>query len=349
MSFKEELELSYLLEKGLDKINLVDVRSPSEYAHDHIPGAVNVPLLDDEERKQVGICYKQQGPKDARLMGVDIVSPKLPQMIRRFLEIKQNNKMTVAYCWRGGMRSNGTAGLVRIAGVQVFTIKGGWKEYRRHVADFMENFPESHRFINFYGPTGCAKTEILRALDRRGLNVLDLEKAAAHKGSSFGTVDEPEYDSVTQKNFESKIWDTFYRKGGRFFLVEGESRKIGKVSIPSAVFERMQCGISVVAETSLDFRIAFTVENYKPDRYIEEIRQSLLRLKRFIGAAKVAELSAMLDRQDYETFTRDLLVEYYDPLYFRSIPERPDHVIRYESIEEGAEKLADIYKNAEAL
>ncbi|MGD9809065.1 MAG: tRNA 2-selenouridine(34) synthase MnmH [Deferribacterales bacterium] len=348
MSLNEELELSYILEKGLDSINLIDVRSPSEFAEDHIPTAVNIPLLDDEERKQVGICYKHEGPKDARMLGVELVSPKLPDFIRQFLTIKQNNKMTVCYCWRGGLRSNSSAGLVRIAGMQIYVIKGGWKSYRIHVADFMDNFPPEYRFINLYGPTGCAKTEILRRLESEGLNVLDLEKHAAHKGSSFGKVDEPDYESVTQKNFESKIWHTFYRKGGRLFLVEGESKKIGKVSIPNPIFDRMQSGISVVADTSLDFRISFTVENYKPDRYIDEIRVSLLRLKPYIGNTKVAELSAMLDRQDYETFTRDLLVEYYDPLYLRSIPQKPDHVIKYDSIEEGAEKLADIYKSSQA-
>ena len=344
----EELELGFLLSKGLDSINLVDVRSPAEYTEDHIPTALNIPLLDNEERRLVGTCYKQQGPKDARMLGVELVSPKLPDFIKQFAEIKKNNKMIVAYCWRGGLRSNSAAGLVRIAGLQVHTIKGGWKEYRRHVSDFMENFPPEYRFANLYGPTGCAKTEILRRLESEGLNVLDLEKAAAHKGSSFGKVDEPENRNVTQKNFESKIWHTFYRTGGRLFLCEGESKKIGKVSIPNPVYDRMNSGISVVAETSLDFRIAFTVENYKPDRYIEEIRESLHRLKRFIGNTKAAELSEMLDRGDYETFTRDLLVEYYDPLYERSIPVKPDYVIKYESITEGSEKLAEIYRAAES-
>lgn len=214
MSLNEELELSYILDKGLHNINLVDVRSPSEYIEDHIPTAINIPLLDDEERKEVGTCYKHKGPKEARVLGVDLVSPKLPQFIREFIKVKQNNKMTVAYCWRGGLRSNSAAGLVRLAGMQVYTIKGGWKEYRRHISEFVNDFPPELKFINLYGPTGCAKTEILRLLDNQGLNILDLEKAAAHKGSSFGRVDEPEYKNVTQKNFESKIWNTFYRRGG---------------------------------------------------------------------------------------------------------------------------------------
>jgi tRNA 2-selenouridine synthase len=345
VSIKEELEIGYILQRGLDGLNIIDVRSPSEYLHDHIPGAVNIPLLDDEERRLVGICYKEQGPKVARLLGVDLVSPKLPQFIREFLEIKQNNRMTIAYCWRGGLRSNSAAGLVRLAGMQVFTIIGGWKSYRTVVSGFLENFPPEYRFLNLYGPTGSAKTEILRMLKKDGLNVLDLEKAAAHKGSSFGEVDEPDFVNVTQKNFESAVWHEFYKGKGSLYLVEGESQKIGRVSVPCAVFERMMSGISVVAETSLDFRIAFTVENYKPDRYIDEIRRSLGRLNKYIGNAKVAELSALLDRKDYETFTRRLLVEYYDPMYFRSIPEKPDYVIRYESISEGAQKLSEIYSS----
>lgn len=225
MSLNEELELSYILDKGLDNINLIDVRSPSEYVHDHIPTSINIPLLDDKERQEVGICYKKNiGPKEARILGVDLVSPKLPEFIREFLNIKQNNKMTVVYCWRGGLRSNSAAGLVRLAGLQVFfVVKGGWKEYRRHVSEFLDNFPPEYRFMNLYGPTGCAKTEILRDLDAKGLNVLDLEKYAAHKGSSFGEVDEPKYKDVSQKNFESKIWNTFYKKngGGVFFSWRG--------------------------------------------------------------------------------------------------------------------------------
>jgi len=348
VSITEELELQSILDRGLGKINLIDVRSPAEYEHDSIPTAVNIPLLDNDERAKVGTCYVQEGPKEAKLLGVDLVSPKLPTFIRDFLKLKENNRMTVAYCWRGGLRSNSSAGLARLAGMQVYTIKGGYKAFRNMVGDFFKDFSDDYSFINFYGATGCAKSVVLRTLESQGLPVLDLERAAAHKGSSFGDVDEPEYDLVTQKNFESKLWHTFYQHGTGKYLVEGESMRIGKVSVPKPLFTKMMESISVVADAPLDFRIAFTIENYKPDRCIEEIRVSLARLKKYIGKSQVDELSAMLDRKDFETFTKVLLESYYDPLYFRSIPEKPDYVIKYDSIKQAEEQLAEIYRKHKA-
>lgn len=340
----EEIKLEYILEKGLDSFNLVDVRSPSEFMHDNIPTSVNIPILNDEEREKVGTCYVQTGPKEARMLGVDLISPKLPQFIRSFMEVTKNHKMTVAYCWRGGLRSASSVGLMKLTGVNICRIDGGYKFYRNHVNDFFSNFSDDYNFINLYGATGSAKTVILRSLEE-DCRVLDLERAAAHKGSNFGDVDEPEYEFVNQKNFESKVWYTFYKKGKGTYLVEGESMKIGRVSVPKRLFGLMNSGISVVADVPLDARIRFTVDNYKPSLYIDDIRRSLERLKKFIGKAGVDELSLLLDKKDYETFTKILLESYYDPLYRRSIPEKPDYVIRYENIEEGKKQLEQIYLN----
>lgn len=340
---QESVDLNFLLGRGLDSFNLIDVRSPSEYLEDKIPGSVNIPLLNDEERAIVGTSYVQTGPREARMLGVDIVSPKLPQFIRSILEVKNNRKMTIAYCWRGGLRSASTVGLVKLAGLEICRLEGGYKAFRNHVNDFFGNFSPDYRFINLYGPTGSAKTAILRLLDEEDVNVLDLEKAAAHKGSNFGDVDEPEYEFVTQKNFESKVWYKLYKKKEGVYLVEGESIRIGKVAVPQQLFGRMKTGVSVVADVPLEARIRFTVDNYKPELYIDEIRRSLERLKKFIGRAGVDELALLLDKKDYETFTRILLDSYYDPLYRRSIPENPDYVIRYENIEEGKKQLEQIY------
>lgn len=340
---QETLDLKFLLDKGLESFNLIDVRSPLEYVQDNIPTSVNVPLLDNDERAQVGTCYVRVGAKEARLLGVDLVSHKLPSMIRQILDIKYNHKMTVAYCWRGGLRSSSTVGLMKLAGAELFRLEGGYKVFRNEVNNFFANFSPSFSFINMYGPTGCGKTVILRELDADGLNVLDLEKAAAHKGSNFGDVDEPEYENVTQKNFETKLWYKFYKKNCGVYLVEGESSRIGKVSVPGKVFERMKTGISVVADVPLDARIRFTVDNYKPELYINDIRRSLERLKKFISKTGVDELAKLLDNKDYETFTKILMESYYDPMYRRSIPENPDYTIRYENIEEGKKQLEQIY------
>ncbi|MGE4317375.1 MAG: tRNA 2-selenouridine(34) synthase MnmH [Deferribacterales bacterium] len=340
---QEELTLSFILEKGLDTVNLIDVRSPSEFIHDNIPMSVNIPLLDDAERALVGTCYVQKGPKDARMLGVDIISPKLPQFVRQIMEASKDHRMTIAYCWRGGLRSGSTVGLMTLTGVNIYRLQGGYKVFRNHVNDFFSGFSDDYSFINLHGPTGSAKTHVLRSLEAEGLRVLDLEKAASHKGSNFGDVDEPGYDTVNQKNFETKLWHTFYNKGAGVYLVEGESMKIGRVSIPQKLFRRMNTCINVVADVPLDARIRFTVDNYKPNLYIDDIRRSLDRLKKFIGKSGVDELSKLLDVKDYETFTKILLESYYDPLYRRSIPENPDYMIRYENIEEGKKQLEQIY------
>lgn len=341
MTDGREISLSYILEKGLSHFNLVDVRSEGEFAEDCIPTALNIPLLNNEERARVGTCYVQTGPREAKLLGVDIVSPKLPQLIRQYMDIK-DSRMLVVYCWRGGLRSGSTAGLLTLAGLVVHRLEGGYKYFRNYINSFFQNFSPDYSFINLYGPTGCGKTAILRALES-GARVLDLEKAAAHKGSNFGDVDEPDYKNVTQKNFESKIWYKLYSGKEGVYLAEAESMKIGKVSIPRSLFNRMREGKSVVAEVSLDARIRFTVDNYKPELYKDEILCSLLRLKKYIGTAKTEELARLLNQKDYETFTQILLESYYDPLYMRSIPEKPDYVIRYENIEDGRKQLEQIY------
>jgi tRNA 2-selenouridine synthase len=339
----EDISLEKLLDKGLFSFNFIDARSPSEFQEDHIPGAVNIPLLDDEQRRLVGICYREDGPTAARLLGVRLVSPKLPEFIDKYMEVRRNNKLCVVYCWRGGLRSHASVGLVRIAGLSVVRLSGGYKTFRQHIFSFFENFG-GYRFLTVYGPTGCAKTEILRKLKAEALPVVDLEAAACHKGSTFGRVDEPGFKTVTQKSFETAVWHDIYSSKSELLITEGESRKIGKVFVPKTMFDSMTNGKSVIVRSPMDFRVHFTVSNYKPELYLDEIRVSLMDIKRYLGAEKVKELNALLDKADYETFTRILLTEYYDPMYARSFPAKADYEITVSDIDEGAGKMREIYE-----
>lgn len=340
----ETVTISELLEYGLENVTLVDVRSPSEYQHDHIPGAINIPILDDDERRQVGTTYKQVGPAAARLLGVDLVSPKLPQFIRSFQDVQEKRRPVVVYCWRGGLRSFSAYTLVNLAGFRVCRLVGGYASFRKEVNSFFDEQIQQYSLITLYGPTGCGKTEVLRELNGT-VPVVDLEKAADHKGSSFGAIGEPGYLSSTQKRFESRVWHDMYRnRPATTFVVEGESRKIGRVTVPPRFFQRMMEGKSVVAECPMDFRVSFTIENYQPEQDMEGVRNSLLRLRQSLGNAKIDHLLGLLDAKDFAEFTRILLVEYYDPLYRHSFPEHADAHLSYGSIAEGAAKIAELFR-----
>ncbi len=341
---EHQLEIETLITKGLSNFNIVDVRSESEFLHDHIPGAVNIPLLNDEERKIVGILYKQKGSKVARLKGVDIVSPKLPEFIKAVLS-QNSKKNTVVYCWRGGLRSEASLNFLKLAGIdRVFKLRGGYKRFRRHINDFFTNFPNSINIITLYGPTGCGKTEILEKLSS-SIPVINLEKYACHKGSVFGEIGERYYPHVTQKNFETNIWYRLYKndfKGS--FITEGESKRIGKVSIPEGLFSRIKNGVSVLMRAPLEFRIEYTIGAYSPDNYINEIKTSLRRIKKFLGGAKTAYLEQLLENKEFYAFTEILMKDYYDLLYDKSIPSCPDYEICYNCLDEAVEKVEKLYE-----
>src|ERR1700733_14354956 len=215
---------------------LFDVRSPGEFQHSHIPGAVSLPLFSDEERAQVGLCYKQQGKEPALMLGLKFVGPKLSEMADKVIKQCLQGRARV-YCWRGGMRSSSVAMLLRMTGLQVMTLEGGYKRFRRHVLQTLSQI-FSEKLVVIGGMTGSGKTEILRVLKERGEQVVDLEQLANHRGSAFGGIGMELQPSVEQ--FENKIaclWDKLDLD--RRIWLEDESRMIGKCKIPDALFAAM--------------------------------------------------------------------------------------------------------------
>jgi len=339
-----EVDIEDIIKRGLNNYNIVDVRSETEFLHDHIPGAINIPLLNEKEREIVGTLYKQKGPKKARLKGVDIVSPKLPAFIKA-VSTHISKKNTIVYCWRGGLRSEASVNFLKLAGIdKIFKLRGGYKQFRKYVNDFFADFPDSLNIITLYGPTGCAKTEILEKLWPK-IPVINLEKYACHKGSAFGEIGERFYPDVTQKNFETNLWYTLYKNNFKGpFITEGESKRIGKISIPDGFYYHIKNGVSVLMRAPMEFRIKYTIRTYNPDNYIENIKASLARIKKFLGGTKTAYLEQLLNKEDFQTFTEILLSEYYDPLYNKSIPSCPDYEICYSSVEEAVEKMELLYE-----
>ncbi len=208
---------------------LVDARSPDEFAEATIPGAINVPILDNEEREEVGTLYKQVGKQQARRRGVQIVAPKIPAMVERVAALQaETSQPVVVFCWRGGMRSLALTQFLELAGVPARQLTGGHKGFRRMVLDFFEQ-GEWGRLLVFRGLTGVGKTEYLQRLAEKGYPVVDLEGLANHRGSAFGNLGLPPQPG--QKMFESLLWDELRQiPRDAYVLAEGESRHIGRVS-----------------------------------------------------------------------------------------------------------------------
>jgi len=209
---------------------LLDVRSPGEYHHGHIPSAVSFPLFSDEERATVGTAYKQQGPEKALHIGLDIVGPKMTHMLRLAAELAPHKRVAL-HCWRGGQRSQSVAWLLRMGGFDVQLLSGGYKNYRHYVLESFVN--RSWKMKVLGGRTGTGKTKVLYALGEAGEQILDLEGLANHKGSAFGSLGQNEQPTVEQ--FENNLLDALNKLDpDKTTWVENESRSIGRAFVPDA-------------------------------------------------------------------------------------------------------------------
>src|SRR2546421_757874 len=216
---------------------IIDARTPSEYALDHIPGAVSAPVLDDAERAEVGTLYKQVSPFEAKKLGASLVAKNVARHIEALFRPHDKNWRPLIYCWRGGKRSGAMAHILREVGWPAETLEGGYRAYRRWVVDALATVPAEIDFIVVHGPTGSGKSRFLSALSRAGAQVLDLEALAAHRGSVLGGL--PGEPQPSQKWFESQLLSQLRRlERARPVFVEGESKKIGELQVPEALMAR---------------------------------------------------------------------------------------------------------------
>ncbi len=306
---------------------LIDVRSESEYAEATIPGAINVPLLNDWQRAAVGTVYHREGEARARRLGLEVVAPELVKKVT-LVDNLASGKKVVVFCWRGGERSNFMASVLSVMGHDVYRIKGGFKAYRRYVTSFLNRDELTQKAVVVYGLTGSGKTDVLNLLAKRGVPVLDLEGLAAHRGSVYGKIGMP--SSPTQKAFENEIVE-FFRKIGddAVFLVECESRRIGNLLVPAALMNTMKKGYRVLLYTSLENRVKRIKEVYTsgPGYNINELISATQLLEKRIGKAKVKELVELLLEHQFDLVFSFLLTNYYDPLYnYPSGPSEDYHL-----------------------
>lgn len=301
---------------SIDAEALFDVRTPSEYATGHLPGATNLPLFDDDERAVVGTTYKQVSRDEAILKGLEFVGPKMRDMVEQVRAVQADGRVFV-YCWRGGMRSYSVGWLLELMGYDVVTLRGGYKAYRTFA------LAQPAAALPFYvvgGLTGAGKTEVLHALRARGEQIVDLEGIAQHKGSVFGGHDEPA--QPTQQQFENELALHLHRLDpSRPVWIEDESRRIGDRSIPETLWEAMQAAPLLVLEVPTDVRVQRLVDLYG-SADMEELRLNFLMIQRRLGGQRTQEALAALEAGDLETACR-ISLHYYDRAYRHSLERRP--------------------------
>jgi len=316
---------------------VVDVRTPLEYEEDHIPGAINVPLLSNEERVEIGTLYKQTGPHQARTRGLELTAHRFPAMVAAIAEAAAGRPLLV-YCWRGGLRSKTVVAILDLTGFTAVQLHGGYKAYRQHVAAYFEPFRPPGPLVVVHGMTGIGKTTFLLGLKSEQCTVIDLEGLACHRGSAFGELGLSQ--DLSQKRFETLLWDAFRQAPpGLPIIVEGESRRIGKVSLPGNVYEVMAESVKVWCDAQLQTRVNRLIAEYGLPEYREGMAEALLKIRKRLGGEKHAEIAGYLERWELEPFMTELVVNYYDKVYYKTREWREDIAISLEDYAAAEEEL----------
>lgn len=298
---------------------IIDARSPAEYAEDHLPGAVNWPVLDDDERRDVGTEYKQVSTFEARKRGAAIVARRIAEHLETHASDKPPQWRPLVYCWRGGQRSGALSWFLGQVGFRVQVIQGGYKAFRALVREQLDALPGTLSLVVVGGRTGSGKTRLLHALAQQGAQVLDLEALARHRGSVLGGL--PYEGQPTQKAFETLLWHTLVRLDPtRPVFVEAESRRIGQLHLPEALIERMRRDARGVEVRMPDAaRVQLLLEEYGfYAQQVERFCEHLAALTELRGKAVVAQWQAQARAGQWAELFADLMQRHYDPLYLRS-------------------------------
>lgn len=319
------------------KCPVIDVRSPGEYSHAHIPGAFSLPLFTDEERKVVGTAYKQQSREQAIKIGLDFFGPKMRKMVEEVENIvsgfgcsagnakpeTRNPKTILLCCWRGGMRSAAVAWLLDLYGFKVYTLAGGYKKFRNYV---LESFNETHHLKILGGYTGSGKTEVLNNIIDSGEKFIDLEGIANHKGSAFGNIGMPK--QPTQEMFENLLAIELYSKSinnelppqRNIIWIEDESQRIGLVNIPNAFWKNMRQSQIYFLDIPFEERLRHITKEYGAlDK--QQMINAINRIKEKLGGLNAKAAIQFLEEGNTEESFR-ILLKYYDKSYFKALHNR---------------------------
>ncbi|MDO9402602.1 MAG: tRNA 2-selenouridine(34) synthase MnmH [Polaromonas sp.] len=297
---------------------LIDARSPAEFAIDHIPGAINCPVLDDDERRIVGTIYKQQGAFEARRVGGGMVASNLGRHLREQFADKPASWKPLVYCWRGGLRSGSMVQWMRLVGWDAQQLAGGYKSWRRHVIDTIDERSPQLPFVVICGATGSAKTRVLHALADQGHQTLDLEGLARHKGSLLGAM--PGVPQPSQTAFETAIAAALEAVDpSRPLYVEGESRRIGRLNVPPSLVGRMRGSPVLEIQSPITARVDYLLRDYA---YLgdepAQLAGQLGMLVKLHGKETIAAWQALAMAGELPALFDQLATRHYDPAYHRS-------------------------------
>lgn len=302
--------------KKAQTLPVIDVRSPGEYNHAHIPGAVNIPLFNNEERVLVGTKYKNAGKDSAVLLGLDLVGPKLAGFVKGSKRLNPQTKEVLVHCWRGGMRSGSFAWLLQTAGLTPATLEGGYKAYRNTV---LSGFAEPRNLIILGGKTGSGKTDILKELTRQGEQIIDLEGLAHHKGSTYGAIGQLPQPATEQ--FENLVfgeWRTLNPL--RRIWVEDESRNVGSCFVPMPLWQQMRAAPVAFVDVPKAVRVQRLVAEYTGIDH-NLLVEATARISKRLGGKITKDALDALTHNDYATVA-NLTLDYYDKAYLHGLSQR---------------------------
>jgi tRNA 2-selenouridine synthase len=328
---------------------VIDVRSPAEFALDHIPGAVNCPVLNNEERVEIGTLYKQESPFAAKKLGAALVSRNIATHLENhFLEFPREWRPLI-YCWRGGERSGAFTHILNRIGWKAMQLEGGYQGFRRIVIDCLEQSAQQFSFQVICGMTGSGKTRILQELTALGAQVLDLEGLAVHRGSVLGN--EPNIEQPSQKAFETALWNALRMLDPkRPVLVESESKKVGGLHIPDELMEKIRKGVCIELRSSPATRVSWLMREYH--HFLTDtnyFKQKLALLTAHYGKVQIAKWNDAIDAGDFPNLVKELLVKHYDPSYSSSIVRNFPNYDREKYVELESDNDQAFAKSAKAI
>ncbi len=319
-------------------VQFLDTRSPKEFEHDHLPGAINIPILSNDERAIVGTLYKQISPDKAISQGMEYVAKNMPDIVKKINENK--GKKLVIYCWRGGMRSGVIVSFLEALKYEVYQLQGGHKAFRKYVKERLEHYQLKPKVIIVWGLTCVGKTDLLK----RFPNSIDIEGLAQHNGSLYGAMGKIPNSQYAFDNLLLRRLDSLQQE--RCIILEGESRRIGDLMIPAFLYKAMLNGTHILLKRSLDKRAELCAKEYINEKNKEEAANISAGLNRVISKKKREEMVQFIEQGNYLLASKILLEWYYDPLYANTLKKiNFSAEIDNDSLEEGVKEVQEFIKN----